>query len=162
MSKFLDENGLLYLWQQLKARLAGKVDRETGKGLSANDYTDAEKAKLAGVAEGANQTVINNTLTSASDTQALSAAQGKALKEQIDALEAGLDSLGDLTGVYRYRGSVASEAALPAGNNGVGDVYNVEDTGMNYGWTGEVWDALGQVLSVDAVTNAEIDAILQG
>ena len=29
--------------------LAGKVDREDGKGLSSNDYTDAEKAKLAGL-----------------------------------------------------------------------------------------------------------------
>ncbi len=33
--------------------LSGKVDTEEGKGLSANDYTDAEKTKLAGVAEGA-------------------------------------------------------------------------------------------------------------
>ena len=30
-----------------------KVDKETGKGLSTNDYTTAEKNKLAGIAEGA-------------------------------------------------------------------------------------------------------------
>lgn len=29
--------------------ISGKVDKETGKGLSSNDYTDAEKAKLAGL-----------------------------------------------------------------------------------------------------------------
>lgn len=29
--------------------LAGKVDKVTGKGLSSNDYTDAEKTKLAGI-----------------------------------------------------------------------------------------------------------------
>ena len=29
--------------------LAGKVDKVTGKGLSTNDYTDAEKTKLAGI-----------------------------------------------------------------------------------------------------------------
>ncbi|WP_141502674.1 hypothetical protein [Paenibacillus luteus] len=34
--------------------VAGKVDKEAGKGLSANDYTAAEKTKLAGVAAGAN------------------------------------------------------------------------------------------------------------
>ena len=34
--------------------LAGKVDRVTGKGLSTEDYTSAEKSKLAGIAAGAN------------------------------------------------------------------------------------------------------------
>ena len=33
----------------LKSELDGKVDKEKGKGLSSNDYTDAEKAKLAGL-----------------------------------------------------------------------------------------------------------------
>lgn len=32
----------------------GKVDKVDGKELSSNDYTDAEKTKLAGVATGAN------------------------------------------------------------------------------------------------------------
>lgn len=41
----------------LNALLAKKVDAETGKGLSSNDYTTAEKTKLAGVAEGANNYV---------------------------------------------------------------------------------------------------------
>ncbi len=35
-------------------QLAGKVDKVAGKGLSANDYTTAEKTKLAGIAAGAN------------------------------------------------------------------------------------------------------------
>ena len=33
--------------------LSGKVDKETGKGLSTNDYTTTEKTKLAGIATGA-------------------------------------------------------------------------------------------------------------
>ena len=37
--------------------LSGKVDAETGKGLSTNDYTTAEQTKLAGIAEGANNYV---------------------------------------------------------------------------------------------------------
>ncbi len=36
------------------AWLQSKVDKVTGKGLSANDYTTEEKTKLAGIAEGAN------------------------------------------------------------------------------------------------------------
>lgn len=37
----------------VKTALDGKVDTVSGKGLSANDYTTAEKNKLAGIAEGA-------------------------------------------------------------------------------------------------------------
>ena len=40
---------------------AGKVDAESGKGLSSNDYTSAEKQKLAGVAAGANNYVHPST-----------------------------------------------------------------------------------------------------
>ena len=45
--KYLNENGLLYLVQKIKNWLNGKVDVENGKGLSTNDYTTAEKTKLA-------------------------------------------------------------------------------------------------------------------
>lgn len=38
--------------------LGKKVDKEEGKVLSSNDFTDAEKAKLAGIAEGANKYVL--------------------------------------------------------------------------------------------------------
>lgn len=37
--------------------LSVKVDKVAGKGLSTNDYTTAEKTKLAGIAEGANKYV---------------------------------------------------------------------------------------------------------
>lgn len=53
--KFLDDDGLLYFWQTLKTKLAGKVDAEDGKGLSTNDFTTAEKTKLAGIDENANK-----------------------------------------------------------------------------------------------------------
>ena len=91
--KVVSQNGLLYFWQGIKAKLAGKVDKEDGKGLSTNDYTTAEKNKLAGIESGANKTTVNNTLTSTSTTEALAAAQGKALDEKIKALS---DSMGEL------------------------------------------------------------------
>lgn len=45
--------------------LAGKVDTESGKGLSSNDYTTTEKNKLAGIAEGANNYTLPAATTSA-------------------------------------------------------------------------------------------------
>lgn len=40
-------------FSDVEATLHDKVDKETGKGLSTNDYTTVEKTKLAGIAEGA-------------------------------------------------------------------------------------------------------------
>lgn len=119
---------------RIKALELGKVDKVEGKELSSNDFTDAYKTKLDGIAAQANKYVlptataeiiggvkvganisysngtislskanvtsalgytpptadtkvtINNTLTSTSTTEALAAAQGKALKVLIDAL----------------------------------------------------------------------------
>lgn len=119
---------------KIAALESGKVDKVEGKELSSNDFTDAYKTKLDGIAAQANKYVlptataetiggvkvganisysngtislskanvtsalgytpptadtkvtINNTLTSTSTTEALAAAQGKALKGLIDAL----------------------------------------------------------------------------
>lgn len=119
---------------KIAALESGKVDKVEGKELSSNDFTDAYKTKLDGIAAQANKYVlptataeiiggvkvganisysngtislskanvtsalgytpptadtkvtINNTLTSTSATEALAAAQGKALKDLIDAL----------------------------------------------------------------------------
>ena len=54
MAKYLDIDGLTYLWSQIKSKLATKVDKVDGKGLSTNDYTTTEKSKLAGIAASAN------------------------------------------------------------------------------------------------------------
>lgn len=70
--KYLDENGLLYFWQKIKNKF---VAQETGKGLSTNDYTTAEKTKLNGISTGAevNQNAFSNvavgTTTVAADTK---------------------------------------------------------------------------------------------
>jgi hypothetical protein len=50
----------------VNSQVITKVDKEDGKGLSSNDYTDAEKTKLAGIATGANKTVVDSALSSSS------------------------------------------------------------------------------------------------
>lgn len=79
-----------------------------------------------------------------------------------------------VAGAYTYKGSVANQAALPASGNTAGDVYDTQDTGMNYAWNGSAWDALGtyvdtsvlwtsvtgQSNTLEAATVAEINAIL--
>ena len=73
--KYLDNNGLVYYHSKIKALLADKVDKVSGKGLSTNDYTSTEKTKLSGIATGAevNQNAFSNiavgTTTIAADTK---------------------------------------------------------------------------------------------
>lgn len=63
---FLNQTGLEHLWAKIVAKLSGKVDKIDGKGLSTNDYTTDEKNKLAGIAAGANKTVVDSALSSTS------------------------------------------------------------------------------------------------
>lgn len=55
---FLSYEGLALVWAKIKNILSDKVDKETGKGLSSNDYTSDEKTKLANVAAGAQVNVL--------------------------------------------------------------------------------------------------------
>lgn len=48
------------LISKIKSALGGKVDVVSGKGLSTNDYTSAEKQKLSGIASGAQVNVIES------------------------------------------------------------------------------------------------------
>lgn len=52
-TNFVDKAGITYVVGKIKELLGGKVDKADGKGLSTNDYTTAEKTKLAGIASGA-------------------------------------------------------------------------------------------------------------
>lgn len=44
----------------INTALANKVDKVSGKGLSTNDFTTAEKTKLAGIASGAEVNIIES------------------------------------------------------------------------------------------------------
>ena len=58
--EYLDKSGLTLLISKIKSALSGKVDVVSGKGLSTNDYTTAEKNKLSGIASGAQVNVIES------------------------------------------------------------------------------------------------------
>lgn len=52
-----------------------------------------------------------------------------------------------MSSVLSWRGSVATVADLPQEGQQKGDVYDVQETGSNYAWTGEAWDDLGPALT---------------
>ena len=70
MGKFIGPTGLIYLWTKIKKYVGDTITalnlgdtyqaKESGKGLSTNDYTTAEKNKLSGIAAGAEVNVQAN------------------------------------------------------------------------------------------------------
>lgn len=54
--------------ENVQTQLNDKVDKVTGKGLSTNDYTDAEKTKLSGIETGAQKNTITGVKGNAETT----------------------------------------------------------------------------------------------
>ena len=106
-------------------RIAAKyVAKETGKGLSTNDYTTAEKNKLSGVETGAQVNVL----------EGISIVGGAALEIATDTKVASLDLSAyalksEVAGALIYKGSKDTFDELPASGNSNGDVWNVKIAG---------------------------------
>jgi hypothetical protein len=101
----------------LQNNIDGKVDKEAGKGLSTNDFTDADKAKL----DSLENTVVDSALSSTSTNPVQNKVVNSALSGKVDKVsgkglstndftdidKATLDSLasgGSLTAVYLWSG----------------------------------------------------------
>lgn len=101
----------------VKAELDKKVAAVSGKGLSTNDYTTTEKNKLAGIAEGANKTVVDSTMSDSSTNPV----QNKVIKAYVD------QSLSD--------GIAAADAMIYKGTLGTGGTVTALPTTYKTGWT---------------------------
>lgn len=69
--------------EELREEVGDKVDKEKGKGLSHNDFMDADKKKLDGIDEGANKTVIDSELSETSENPV----KNSVIKKHIDDIE---------------------------------------------------------------------------
>lgn len=182
--KFLDNNGLLYFWQKI---VNAFVKKDGSKVLSDNNYTTAEKEKLAGlnnytlpeasantlggVKVGAgleiNSGVLSATGGGTADSVDWSNVQNKPTKLSQFENDSGFQTASDVqsainsavSSAYKYKGSVANQEALPQSPE-VGDVYNLEDTGANVAWDGTKWDNLGMTIDLSGyVQEDELIAI---
>ena len=82
-AKFTDT---VYDDSTIKAGIANKVDKVSGKGLSTNDYTTLEKQKLAGLSNY-DDSALRKYIESLEE-------QNKLLKEQVAALQNQIDNTG--------------------------------------------------------------------
>lgn len=79
----------------LSASIASKVDKVTGKGLSTNDYTTAEKTKLSGIQAGAQVNPDMSVYRTAADQDDID--ESKAEKDTLEKTERSLDALWKVT-----------------------------------------------------------------
>lgn len=182
--KFLDNNGLLYFWQKI---VNAFVKKDGSKVLSDNNYTTAEKEKLAGlnnytlpeasantlggVKVGAgleiNSGVLSATGGGMADSVDWSNVQNKPTKVSDFTNDSGFQTASDVqsainsavSSVLKYKGTVANREALPS-NAEVGDTYNLQDTGGNVAWDGTKWDDLGETVDLSGyVQESDLVAI---
>ena len=153
--KILTQEGLEYLIQKIDGQLETKVNVETGKGLSTNDYTTAEKEALAKVVQDVEGIVAvggqaNVIETVKVDGVALVPDEAKAVN--IDLSAYALKS--DIVSAMFWRGTVATVDALPT-DAAVGDIYHVTATGGEHAWDGSAWQELGSILDLSAYSTTE-------
>ena len=127
-------------------------------------FSSSDKTKLNGIATGATKVFVDSSLSSSSTNAIQNKAVYNALNDKVSTstLTTKLANYAlktDIANVYKYKGSVAKVSDLPAENNTVGDVYNVEERGINYAWNGTAWDNLGEVFTVEVVSNTDIDTL---
>ena len=100
----------------LREALNGKVDKVQGKRLSTNDFTDAEKEKLAGIADGATNVTVDSLLSGTSEN----AVQNKVVK-------AALDLKADASALTSLETTVAGKAAAADLASGVAEAKTYAD-----------------------------------
>lgn len=100
-------------------------------------------------------------------TQSTAGLMSAADKTKLDGFSAASNYVlkSDLSSVYKYKGTVANDAALPSDSVEVGDVYNITTSatygdGANVAWTGSAWDNLGATIDLSGyVETADLQEI---
>lgn len=171
MAKFLDTAGVTLLWSKIKDIVGTKVDKVDGKGLSTNDYTTAEKQKLAGVEASANNyslpAATSNTLGGIKVGENLTVAEGvlsatvptnnnqlingagyQTADDVSDAIE---DALGDLEGA---RFEVVDNLPIIGET---GKIYLIPDAndGENNSYDEYIW--IENIQAYEKIGNTDID-----
>lgn len=127
------------------------------------------------------ETSLNQTITSNTETinkriddevQALNTSIGtkidvsvanEALNKKADKSDTYTKSEVDaiVASAFHYKGSVDTYESLPKEGNQIGDVWNINENGANYAWTGEIWDKLSETIDLSVYyTKSEANTLL--
>ena len=99
-----------YQAAKINTTLEGYVEKEDGKGLSTNDYTTTEKQKLAGIASGANKTVVDSALSGTSTNPV----QNKVIYAKVSEIESDIQQVNGLKGSAGGFASLDESGKVPS------------------------------------------------
>lgn len=154
---FLDLDGLSHLVQWFKGQLSGKVDKVEGKQLSSNDYTTAEKNKLAGLSNYSHPTTSGNKHIPAGG------AAGKILGWASDGTAQWVDdkntTYGDVTQSAHGLMTAADKTKLDGIAAGANKYVHPSYTAAAAGLYKVTVDASGHVSATTAVAKSDITAL---
>ena len=112
-ANFLKESGSPMTQGEINTSLSeNKVDKIEGKGLSTNDYTTAEKNKLAGIAEGANKYIHPSYTSATSGLYKVTVDSTGHVSEVTDATKSDITNLGIPAQDTTYSNATTSTAGL--------------------------------------------------
>lgn len=136
-----------------------KVDKVEGYGLSKNDFTDAYKTKLDGVATGAQVNVLEAVKVKTSESGDYSAL---AIADKAVSLDlSGYALKSQITSAVNWRGTVATTSALPTSDRKVGDMWHVDEKSAEYIWNGTTWEEVGSIVDLTGYyTKTETDGAI--
>lgn len=130
--KFIAETALRKLLNLIKNEMNTKVDKETGKGLSTNDYTTDEKTKLSGIEAEANKYTLpvagealggvksgTDITVDASGNVSVNDDSHNHVISNIDGLQTALDGKSATTHTHKYAGSDSAGGPANAIKNGI-------------------------------------------
>lgn len=124
-------------------------DGTVGSAFATEDYVDTNGGKIDKIkVNGSEQTITNKEVDITVPT-AVSDLTNDSGYQTANDVQSAIDTA--VASAYIYKGSVADQASLPSSGNTTGDVYDVQDTGMNYAWNGSSWDALGQLVDTSVL-----------
>lgn len=126
--EYLDKSGLTLLISKIKASLSGKVDVVSGKGLSTNDYTSAEKSKLNGIASGAQANVIESVKVNGTELTPSSKAVNVTVPTQTSQLsnDSGFQNATQVNSTITSKGYQTQSQVQSLINSAVGNITSIK------------------------------------
>lgn len=125
--EYLDKSGLTLLISKIKTALNGKVDVVSGKGLSTNDYTNAEKQKLSGIASGAQANVIESVKVNGTKVEPSSKAVDISVPTKVSQLtnDSGYQTKANVDSIVTGKGYQTQSQVQSLINSAVGNITSI-------------------------------------
>lgn len=125
--EYLDKSGLTLLISKIKTALGGKVDVVSGKDLSTNDYTNAEKSKLSGISSGAQVNVIESVKVNGTKVEPSSKAVNISVPTKVSQLtnDSGFQTSTQVNSIVTGKGYQTQSQVQSLINSAVGNITSI-------------------------------------